>query len=153
MGQEQEPVVLGHMHHQIGSHDPAAEFTYNTNSRGKRKKKSRDDDPYANVDYSKSMSPPKLPRADSVPSFLEEVVPIKHSPQHVYGQPLPPISKPPNKDIKLQSNLLGNNRNDFAIDEENDVAMDNKISVEETQYGNAYENEFAYGDGNDFDES
>jgi len=101
---------------------------YDTNSRGKRKKKARDDDAYGNIDYGNvdfSQS-----NDDSLPSK-------------------------PSKDIRLQSNLLGNNN--IAI-QENDVAMDNKISVEENQYEYhdqapvQEENQFVYGSNQDDDE-
>jgi len=147
--QQPQPLNVGHMQRQIGSNDPAAEFTYDTNSRGKRKKKSRNEDAYGNVNYanvdnSQSMEPPSLPRADSVPSFLEEEPMQKQlSPTH-----LPPL---PNKNIKLQSNLLGNNT--FTSIDEQDVAMGNQISVDKAQYGDAYANEFAYHGSGDFDES
>jgi len=118
---------------------------YDTNSRRKRKKKARidetmaydqdDEDEYGNVDYS------NVDYSNNMPDVL------------------PPQ---PNQEVKLQSNLLGNNDNDDVALKADDYAMnvDNKVVVEENRYEQPQDKEqfdaidqYEYNPNQDTDES
>lgn len=129
LGIQQQPVVqnaVGYAPNQPEQKENA-EFSYNTSGRGKRKKKARDDADYGNIDYA------------NVDHSQSESSPHK-----------------PNKDIRLQSNLLGNDN--FAVDD-NEVAMENKIAVVEENnqqfamddYQQNMDNQYEY-TGNDEDD-